>query len=83
MLLQCLPKEYKQNCDYRRIDLEASNFVNQYLQQTACDAVLSIPSITEDNAQVFILIENQSTKPKDMPWRMFQYSVSIIDRHLT
>ena len=82
VIMQCLPKIYKQNCDCRKIVLEASTFINLFLQQSASDIVLSIPFNTEDNTKVFILIEHQSSEPKDMPWRMLQYSISIIERHL-
>lgn len=83
-----LPFDIKTKCDFNSLTIESGSFISEDLKSSQADVVykinlFSVTSSSEPNyAYIYTLVEHQSSPEWLMPFRILQYQISIIQKHL-
>ena len=77
-----LPDDVKALIDINSCHLENESFIEENLENSIGDVLLSAKYGDEDG-YIYIMIEHQSQPHKFMALRMFKYMLNIMDRHIT
>ncbi|WP_205411469.1 Rpn family recombination-promoting nuclease/putative transposase [Candidatus Fukatsuia endosymbiont of Tuberolachnus salignus] len=77
-----LPPEIKEQCDFSTLKIEPGSFIEPNLRQHYSDIVYSLKTKEGKRCYIHCLIEHQSTPKKLMAFRLFRYSIPIMQQHL-
>lgn len=76
-----LPATIQQDCDFSKLALEPSSFIEDDLKQLHSDVLYSLP-IKQQKSYVYCLIEHQSTPNQFMAFRLLRYCFAAMQQHL-
>ncbi len=80
-LIAHLPPSLIPHCDMSTLRLENTSFVSPELRHRLADALYSF-KINGEDAYAYILIEHQRTVDEQMPFRLLEYQVAAMRRHI-
>lgn len=76
-----LPKDVIKAIDFSTLMPQKDSFVNDKLRLKVADLLFSV-NVNGDPGYIYLLLEHASTPDRFLPYRMLQYTLSIIDHHL-
>jgi len=76
-----LPKEVIKAIDFSTLEPQKDSFVNDKLRLKVADLLFSV-NVNGNPGYIYLLLEHASTPDRFLPYRMLQYTLSIIDHHL-
>ena len=80
-LAQHLPQDIQAAMDKKSLRLCDGTFIDAHLRKRYTDVLYSA-TFKGNIGYIYLLIEHQSSPAKTMPWRLLQYTVNIIAKHL-
>jgi predicted transposase/invertase (TIGR01784 family) len=76
-----LPEELLSLIDFATLSPQKDSFITDKLRQQVADLLFSV-NFNGDPGYIYLLTEHTSKPDKFLPYRMHQYVISIMDRHL-
>ncbi len=76
-----LPQPLKSQCDLSSLQLQPESLIEEDLQTRYSDVLYSLKT-TSGQGYVYCLIEHQSSPDKHMAFRLMQYAIKVMQRHL-
>ena len=83
-----LPQKIKDLFDWNTLTLCPESFIDEHLKSSMTDILYSAclkgkasESHTETKSYFYLLVEHQSTVRADMPFRLMQYMMKILERY--
>lgn len=76
-----LPVEVVKVIDFPTLTLQKDSFVDDKLRMRVADLLFSV-NFNQDPGYIYLLMEHASKPDRLLPYRMLQYTLSIIDQHL-
>ncbi len=76
-----LPQSLKSQCDLSSLKLQPESLIEEDLQTRYSDVLYSLKT-TSGQGYVYCLIEHQSSPDKHMAFRLMQYAIKVMQRHL-
>ena len=76
-----LPEDVVKAIDFSTLTPQKDSFVNDKLRLKVADLLFSV-SFNGDPGYIYLLTEHASTPDRFLPYRMLQYTMSIMDQHL-
>ncbi len=76
-----LPQSLKSQCDLSSLQLQPESLIEEDLQTRYSDVLYSLKT-TSGQGYVYCLIEHQSSPDKNMAFRLMQYAIKVMQRHL-
>jgi len=80
-MLQHLPKEVIAAMDQKALRLCEGTFIDKSLRKQFSDVLYSA-RFNGKLGYIYLLIEHQSVADKMMPWRILQYTINIMQKHI-
>ena len=77
-----LPKQIFKTIKLNTLSICQNSYITADLQEHLSDILYKAKTINNKDCYAYLLIEHQSTATWDMPIRILQYQLSIIDSHL-
>ena len=77
-----LPASVRDVCDFSSLKLEAGSFVEPNLRKHYCDVLWSVRMQGGADGYIYTLIEHQSSPDRLMAFRLFRYSIAVMQQHL-
>ena len=77
-----LPRKIFQSIKLDTLSVCQNSYITPDLEERLSDVLYKAKTSNNKDCYTYLLIENQSTPTWDMPIRMLQYQLSIIDSHL-
>lgn len=76
-----LPTEVVKTVDFSTMKLEKDSFINDKLKLKVADLLYSV-NFNDEPGYLYLLVEHASKPERFLPYRMFHYTLSIMDQHL-
>jgi len=76
-----LPENIKGIIDYESLRVEPTDLIDEKLKEKITDILYSV-NFNKDKGYIYVVIEHQNKPEKLMPFRILQYMISIMERHL-
>ena len=81
-LEEYLPEEVKALIDLSAIKVEKESYVEENLQRQLSDIVYSVKTKNDEQAFIYTLIEHQSSSDYLIAFRLFKYTMLLLERHI-
>ena len=82
LLDEYLPEHVKSKLNMDTIKVEKESYVEDSLKRQLSDVVLSVKTKDNEDAFVYILLESQSTVDPTIAFRLWKYSLLLLERHI-
>jgi len=76
-----LPPEVIKTIDFSTLEVRKDSFINDKLRLQVADLLFSV-NFHGDPGYIYLLLEHASTPDRLLPYRMLQYTLSIMEHHL-
>jgi predicted transposase/invertase (TIGR01784 family) len=76
-----LPPDVIKIIDFSTLEPQKDSFINDKLRLKVADLLFSV-NFNGDPGYIYLLLEHASKPDRLLPYRMLQYTMSIMDQHL-
>lgn len=81
-LSEYLPDNFKAQLDLNTVQVTKESFVEEELRRQLSDIVYDIKTKDDDHAFVYILLESQSSVDQIIAFRLWKYTLLLLERHI-
>jgi predicted transposase/invertase (TIGR01784 family) len=82
LLEEYWPEEFKNAVDLSTLKVEKESYVEPSLKHRLSDLVYSVKTKDDNKAFIYCLLESQSSVDYSMAFRLWQYSLLLLERHI-